>query len=99
MAELLYQGHGSYRFITNEGQVIYVDPFAGEGYSLPADLVLITHEHYDHNHLELIILKPKAAVIRSHQALEHGVHQSFDLDGIKITSTPAENKNHSPNEC
>ena len=33
---LLYQGHGSLRIITKEGKVIYVDPYAGEGYDLPA---------------------------------------------------------------
>lgn len=33
MAELLYQGHGSYRIVSNEGVVIYVDPYAGEGLS------------------------------------------------------------------
>ena len=27
MAELLYQGHGSYRIVSNEGVVIYVDPY------------------------------------------------------------------------
>ena len=35
MAELLYQGHGSYRIVSNEGVVIYVDPYAGEGYEMP----------------------------------------------------------------
>ncbi len=35
MAELLYQGHGSYRIVSNEGVVIYVDPYAGEGYHMP----------------------------------------------------------------
>ena len=38
MAELLYQGHGSYRIVSNEGVVIYVDPYAGEGYDMPADI-------------------------------------------------------------
>ena len=50
MAELLYQGHGSYRIVSNEGVVIYVDPYAGEGYDMPADIVIVTHEHSDHNH-------------------------------------------------
>ena len=49
MAELLYQGHGSFRICTAAGAVIYVDPFAGDGYDRAADLVLVTHEHYDHN--------------------------------------------------
>ena len=39
MTELLYQGHGSYRLVSDQGVTVYVDPFAGEGYDLPADLV------------------------------------------------------------
>ena len=49
MAHLLYQGHGSFRLETDAGRIIYVDPFAGQGYDLPADLILVTHDHYDHN--------------------------------------------------
>ena len=37
MAEILYQGHGSFRLTTSEGSVIYIDPYAGEGYDRPAD--------------------------------------------------------------
>ena len=48
MAKLLYQGHGSYRITADDGRVLYVDPYAGEGYDKPADIVLITHEHSDH---------------------------------------------------
>ena len=54
MAELLYQGHGSYRIVSNEGVVIYVDPYAGEGYDMPADIVIVTHEHSDHNQVDLV---------------------------------------------
>ena len=31
MAKLLYQGHGSYRITADDGRVLYVDPYAGEG--------------------------------------------------------------------
>lgn len=44
MATLLYQGHGSLRLTTDSGKVIYIDPFAGEGYGAPADLILVTHQ-------------------------------------------------------
>ena len=36
MSTLLYQGHGSLRLTTDSGKVIYIDPFAGEGYDAPA---------------------------------------------------------------
>jgi L-ascorbate metabolism protein UlaG (beta-lactamase superfamily) len=38
MSEFLFQGHSSFRITTNRSTVIYVDPFAGEGYEQPADL-------------------------------------------------------------
>ena len=37
---LLYQGHGSLRIVTKEGKVIYIDPFAGEGYDAAAQTKL-----------------------------------------------------------
>ena len=46
MAILLYQGHGSFRLSTDGGKVIYIDPFASEGYGVPADLILVTHQHH-----------------------------------------------------
>ena len=52
--KLLYQGHGSLRIVTREGKVIYIDPYAGDGYDLAADLILISHGHQDHNAVNLI---------------------------------------------
>ena len=46
---LYYQGHASLRITTAEGKVIYVDPYSGDGYDVPADLILVTHRHDDHN--------------------------------------------------
>ena len=39
MTELLYQGHASFRLVSPEGIVIYIDPYAGEGYEKEADAV------------------------------------------------------------
>ena len=49
MSKVLYQGHGSFRLTTAKGTVVYIDPYAGKGYDKPADLVLVSHEHSDHN--------------------------------------------------
>ncbi|MDR0888918.1 MAG: MBL fold metallo-hydrolase [Coriobacteriales bacterium] len=99
MAKLLYQGHGSYRITSNDGHVIYVDPFAGNGYDKPADLILITHEHYDHVDTGLVTPADDCRTIRSADALKGGAHNSFDLGWVNIDSTWAENANHDPKEC
>ena len=44
MAKLLYMGRNSFRIIGAKGTVIYVDPFAGDDYDIPADLILVTHQ-------------------------------------------------------
>lgn len=99
MATLFYQGHSSFRLTTDEGRVVFIDPFAGVGYQTPADLVLITHEHYDHNNISLITLKPNGVVIRSSDALFGGVYREFEEFGIQIKAVPAYNSHHPRNEC
>ena len=64
MAKFYYQGHGSYRITSDEGVVIYVDPYAGDGYDLPADLIIVTHEHTDHNQVQLVNLKKDGVILR-----------------------------------
>ena len=99
MPKLFYQGHSSFRITTDEGKVIFIDPFAGVGYETPADLVLITHEHYDHNDIDKIHLKPSTIVIRSKDALQGGVYRPFDECGVHIQAAPAYNAHHKKSEC
>ncbi len=100
-AKLLYQGHASIRITTAEGKTIYVDPFMGEGYDAPADLILITHGHYDHTQTKMIKTKnPGCETITFKEALKGGGHQTFDLGYVKIEAVEAGyNKNHSVREC
>lgn len=100
MAQLLYQGHGSLRLTTGSGAVVYVDPYAGEGYDVPADLILITHEHCDHTKTELVTLKEGGRIYRSADMLSGGVYRSEELlPGLEVTAVPAYNKNHPVSEC
>ena len=94
MAKLLYQGHGSFRLVSEKGTVVYVDPYVGEGYDLEADLVLVTHEHHDHNAVELVTLKENGRVLRAADMLEEGRYQTRVLGDITVHAVPAYNKNH-----
>ena len=99
MPKLLYQGHGSYQLTTDDGRVIYVDPFAGTGYDEPADLILVTHQHGDHNKVGLCARKPGCRLITNEEALAGGRHNSFEVDGISIEAVEAGNLMHNPKKC
>lgn len=99
MTKLLYQGHGSFRIEANDGKIIYVDPFAGEGYDIPADLILITHEHGDHNKIDLVALKDSYEILRAEKMLVNGEYKNEQIGNVNIQAVPAYNKNHNVNEC
>lgn len=100
MATMLYQGHGSYRFVLNDGTVVYVDPFAGEGYDLPADLILSTHEHFDHAAFDKMPHADGCTVIRAadlHPSTDE--YLTKENHSVVITAVQACNANHNIDEC
>jgi len=99
MAKMLYQGHGSLRFTLNDGSVIYFDPYAGEGYDKPADYIFVTHQHHDHNCVDLMPHKEGCVIISEKEALKDGVYQKFDLGRFSAEAVEAYNKNHKKEEC
>ena len=100
-SRLLYQGHGSLRITTGEGKTIYIDPFAGEGYELPADLILVSHGHQDHTAVDLIKNRNDSCrIITWKEALENSEYKTFDLGYAVIEAVQAgNNPNHSIREC
>ena len=103
MPKLLYQGHGSFRLTANDGTVIYVDPFAGEGYDVPADVILVSHQHGDHNQVDLVPRKEDCYVCDNRDLQElPGMYMTChhdDGDDITIEGVEAYNKNHKSAEC
>ena len=99
MAKLLYQGHGSFRLTAADGVVAFIDPFIGSGYDTPADIVLVSHQHSDHNQTKLITQNPGCVVITNVEALGGGKHNTFQVKGLRIEAVSAGNKNHPPDQC
>ena len=100
MAKMLYQGHGSYRFTLDDGTVVYVDPFAGEGYDRPADLILVTHEHFDHNQVDKMPHASGCTIVRAadvHPSPDE--YLTLESHGVRITAVQAYNKNHPVDKC
>lgn len=94
MAEILYQGHSSFRIITNSKLVIYVDPYAGEGYDIPADVLCVTHKHFDHFTPGLVPMKPDCTVITNEEAYTDGEYNTWEINDIVIEAVPAYNHHH-----
>lgn len=100
MATMLFQGHGSYRFTLDDDTVIYVDPFCGDEYELAADLVLVTHDHFDHNDVDKMPHAPGCTIIWPkdlHPSEDE--YLSMESHGVKIQAVEAYNENHPKAEC
>ena len=99
--KLLYQGQASIRVITPENKVIYIDPYAGNGYDMPADLILVTHSHFDHNAVDKIENRnDDCTIITQNEAIKNGEHQIFNLDFVTVEAVEAGyNKWHDVSEC
>lgn len=92
-------GHASLKFKTSEGAVIYVDPFYPGDYGEKADILLITHNHRDHNALGKVTRAEDCLTVTPEDALSGGKYQSFSHRGVTVDAVEAYNKNHKKSEC
>ena len=98
-------GHSAFR--VTKGKTIYIDPYNIKP-AAPADIILITHEHFDHCSLEDVqkVLKSNTTIITTPAAKDKlrsmwdsvrietiKPGQSYDIDNIRIEAVPAYNTN------
>ena len=96
---LTYYGHSFVKITTRDHIVIYIDPYAVDAFADSADIVLITHEHSDHNEIARVRQKPTCIVLRSANALVGSVYQSFSLGPVTVQAVPAYNAYHLKSSC
>lgn len=103
--EITWLGHDSFRI--KKGKVIYIDPYQLSGSPARADLVLITHDHFDHLSEadvkkiigpETIVVAPPACIgqlkglpVKEVRSLQAG--EKTRMDDIEVEAIPAYNVN------
>ena len=101
--QIKWLGHDSFR-IEKENKIIYFDPFEIKKYYNDADLVLITHNHYDHYSIKDIekvanenttVILPKSIEEETKKLKFNKVflypNSEITIKDIKIKSVPAYN--------
>lgn len=99
--KISWLGHASFR-LTND-KVVYIDPYQIKP-AVPADIILITHEHFDHCSLEDVkkVLKPNTVIVTTvasqdklrtinAQFLLVVPDKSYSINGVKVEAVPAYN--------
>ena len=100
---LTYIGHAELMIVTAGGTVIYVDPapaaLAAYDYTVKADVILVTHEHGDHNKVDIIPKNDGCVVIRAADSInKDGTYNTVTIGGVTVIPVPAANVNHSIKE-
>lgn len=94
--KLDWLGHAGFRI--TDGTVIYIDPY-GIGHGFEADIIFVTHSHFDHCSIEdiqkvlkqdtLIVCPPDCSVPGEIRTVSPG--DSFETNDIHVDVVPAYN--------
>src|SRR3989338_10145697 len=95
--QITWLGHASFKIKANK-QVIYLDPYSGE-YDEKADIILISHGHYDHMSINIInkirsddtIILSTKEVVAEVNATTMSLGDKKRIKGIEIEAVAAYN--------
>ena len=89
--KIRYLGHSCFQLINDAGTVLITDPYQGVGYEMPkktsADIVTVSHDHFDHNYLAGVGGSPEWV-----QGEGIGECNNVQLEEIKTWHDPLEGK-------
>ncbi len=104
--EITWLKHAGFRI--KGSVVIYIDPYEIKTELEKADLILITHDHFDHMDMKSIRLLSKdetvivGCVVEGYESFRLSIGDSVNIKGVEIRAVPAYNVNkpyHKKGEC
>jgi L-ascorbate metabolism protein UlaG (beta-lactamase superfamily) len=103
--KISWLGHSAFRLTDNKNKVVYIDPYEIKP-AAPADVILITHEHFDHCSFEDVskIIKSNTVIVTiaaakdklrniNAQFLLVVPGKSYEINDVKVEAVPAYNVN------
>ena len=96
--EITWLKHAGFRI--KDSVVIYIDPYDVTKELEKADVILVTHDHFDHMDMksirnlsksDTVIVHPKGCTIEGYQTCEVMEEDKVTVKGIEIQSVPAYN--------
>ncbi|MEL7236692.1 MAG: MBL fold metallo-hydrolase [Chloroflexota bacterium] len=94
--QLQWLGHGS--FLLDGNPIIYIDPWRLAGAQLPADIILISHDHYEHcSPTDVARIRQPDTVIIGNELVAEQIEgctvirawQSLNIGSVNIKAVPA----------
>jgi L-ascorbate metabolism protein UlaG (beta-lactamase superfamily) len=100
--KIVWFGHASFR-IESEGKNIYIDPYVLPKNSPPADIILVTHDHFDHcdrakideirTEKTVVVATEKASKMIGGNVKKVKPGDTVEIGNIRIQAVHAYNKN------
>lgn len=96
--EITWLKHAGFKL--KGSKIVYIDPFEVPAGHEKADLILVTHDHYDHLDMKSIgnlaksdttIVHPKGCSVKGFESVEMAENQTAKIKGVEITAVPAYN--------
>ncbi len=96
--EITWLKHAGFRI--KGSKVVYIDPYEIPEELEKADLILVTHDHFDHMDMksikklskdDTVVVHPSGCIVEGFESCEVKVGEEIEIKGVKVKPVPAYN--------